>query len=228
MNNNSDLNGMKLRIVIAHPYPLMRYALRILIGKQADMELVAEATESEEVIEIIRVINTAIVLIDISLLGLNVLEKVKQLTESYPLVRVVVMIDDSNYEIIENIGISGASGYIIKNEYPAQIIHTIRSLFMANMVKFGEDLINNLRKDPTIQEIEDIDLLKLNKLNKRELEIIRLLVSGMTNKKIAEELGLSIRTIKAYLSTIFIKLGVSSRTEAISTVFMKKILNSTN
>ena len=203
-----------VRILIADDHPLMREALINFLEKQPDFKVIAAAKDGEEALSLVTELIPDVVIMDISMPVMNGLEATRQIKAKYPQIAVLVLTVHTDSEHVLGILEAGAAGYLTKSVFGDEIITAIRSVIA------GEAVLT-----PSIlQQIVKIVPRKLNKtvaldvrqmLSARELEILRLAANGMSNKDIALKLNLSIRTIKSYLASIFSKLGVGSRTEAV-------------
>jgi two-component system, NarL family, response regulator LiaR len=204
----------EIRILIADDHPLMREALIGFLERQADFKVVAAAKDGEEALKLVGELMPDIVLMDISMPGMNGLEATRQIKAKYPQIAILVLTVHTDRGHVLGILEAGAAGYLTKSVFGDEIITAIRSVIA------GEAVLT-----PSIlQQIVKIAPHKINTCVKldarqmptaRELEILRLAANGMSNKDIALKLNVSVRTIKSYLAVIFAKLGVGSRTEAV-------------
>lgn len=205
--------NQNIKIVLADDHPLMRQALRMWIEKQRDLEIIAEANDGKEAVEIAGKLKPDVIIMDISMPKLNGLEATKRIKLSSPSTEILVLTVHTDDEHIASMIKAGAGGYIIKTASGEEIIHAIRAL------AYGECLLpSNISRD-IMSDILSNSIpvpINLNKLDKREITILRLVAKGFSNKQIALELGLSLRNVKAILTNVFLKLEVSSRTQAIA------------
>jgi len=212
---NSDQNEtQKISIVLADDHPLIRQALRMWIEKQKDMEIVAEAADGKEVVEITAKLNPDVLIMDISMPKMNGLEATKEIKEVSPNTEVLILTVHTDDEHIISTVRAGASGYLTKKTSGEEVIHAIRAL------ADGENLLpanisQTIIKD-TLSNPEQLVLTKIEELSAREQNLLKLAANGMSNKEIGLTLNLSLRNVKACFTNIFLKLGVSSRTGAIA------------
>jgi DNA-binding NarL/FixJ family response regulator len=206
------------RIILADDHPLMRNALKMWIEEQQDLKVIAEATNGKEAVEICTKLRPDLVIMDINMPILNGFEATRQIVARCPDTEVLVVTVHSDNEHILSIMRAGASGYLTKNSSGEEIVHAIRTVIA------GENVL------PSTIPLADVDLAltpdsdKSKGLNARELTLLKLLGAGLPNKEIAMRLGLSLRRVKANLTTLFVKLGVASRTEAVSTALKTGVL----
>ncbi|MFX1552966.1 MAG: response regulator [Promethearchaeota archaeon] len=214
----------KTRIMLADDHPLMRQALKLLLEKQHDFEVIAEASDGEEAVKLATELIPDVVIMDISMPKLNGLEATRQIKANYPAVAVLILTVHDDSEHIFSLLQAGAGGYLTKGVYGDEVVHTVRALVRGEtvlspviarqVIRYASQYI---RKPVTL----DMD----DKLTVREIEILKLAAKGMSNKDIASGLDLSLRTVKGYLADIFLKLRVASRTEAVVISLEKGILS---
>jgi two-component system, NarL family, response regulator LiaR len=201
-------------ILVADDHPLVRQALVTLLGSQPDFKVVGEASDGEEAVRMAEQFKPDIVIMDITMPKLNGLVATRQIKSRFPDIKVLVLTVHSDSEHILGIFEAGASGYLTKSVFGNEVITGIRS------VMAGDSVLSR----PILKQILEINFPPVSKpkelanvsiLTSRELEIFKMAARGMSNKDIAQKLSLSLQTVKGYLVTIFSKLQVSSRTEAV-------------
>jgi NarL family two-component system response regulator LiaR len=213
----------KIRILIADDHPLLRQALWDALEKQPDFEVIAGASDGEEAVKLATQLLPDVVIMDISMPNLNGLEATKQIKESCPSIVVLVLTVHSDNEHVLSILQAGAGGYLTKSVYGDEVIHAVRALAS------GETVLSPLVSQQIFKyafrhtaKPKTLDLG--NRLSAREQEILSLVAKGIANKDIALMLNLSLRTVKSYLSDLFLKLNVASRTEAVIVGLRKGII----
>jgi NarL family two-component system response regulator LiaR len=222
----SDLHprkSSKIRIMLADDHPLLRQALRDVLEKQRDFEVIAEANDGEEAVKLATELVPDVVIMDISMPKLNGLEATKQIKVSCPTVAVLALTVHSDNERILSILQAGAGGYLTKSVYGDEVIHAVRALVSGETVlhpTVSQKIFKYAFQHITKPRSLDVG----NKLSSRELEVLGLAAKGISNKDIALRLGLSLRTVKGYLADIFLKLDVASRTEAVIVGLRRGIL----
>ena len=212
-----------IRIAIIDDQTLMRDGLKTILDLEEDMEVVATAANGREGYEIIKKHKPDVVLMDIRMPELNGVETTKLVKKDYPETVVIILttFDDDDY-IVEAL-CHGASGYLLKDMHGDKLIQSIRDAYDGSMmipsniaIKLASKISNMSSKSMYEgQNINDYDLTE------REKDIGCLLIKGYTNKEIANELFISVGTVKNYITNVYSKIGVSNRTAAV--LFLKKL-----
>ena len=205
----------RIKIVLADDYPLIREALRMHIEKEEDLEVIAETGDGKEAVELSLKLHPDVVIMDTDMPLLSGIEATRQITERCPGTEVLVLTDSNDSMHIHEIMRAGAGGCLKKASHGEVIIHYIRTLATGEHV-FPPQTPQDLFKAVPQQYAEQLVSNSTNNLQQRELMILKLIAKGMSNKDIALKMSFSLNYIKSSITTIFAKLGVSSRTEAIT------------
>ena len=206
----------KIAILLSDDHPLLRQALKSLLEKEDDFEIVAEAGDGEEAARLAIELRPDVVIMDISMPKLDGLEATRQIKAACPKTAVLALTVHNDDQSILEILQAGAAGYLVKSVFGDEVVQAIRAVVAGDMVlspSIGQRLLKHAAQYPT----KPLSLESGEKLSTRELEILKLAARGMMNKDIGLSLGLELRTVKGHLSNIFSKLGVGSRTEAVIT-----------
>ncbi len=204
----------KIRILIADDHVVVREGLRVLLEAQPDIEVVAEATSGEEAVNKTSEVQPDIVLMDITMPGMNGLEATRQIRQHDPDVKILVLTmhesDDYFFKALE----TGASGYFVKGGSSSELISALRAVWHGDVFLYptmAKKLLSDyLQRVGAGQGKENYD-----GLTNREREILKLIAEGHTNQEIAELLVLSIATVQTHRAHIMAKLNLRSRTELI-------------
>jgi DNA-binding NarL/FixJ family response regulator len=203
----------KLRIFLAEDHVMVRTGLKSLINAETDMEVIGEATDGQTALKKSIDLKPDVVVMDISLPQLSGTQATQQLKSTCPNIRVVALTvhEDKSYlrELLE----AGASGYVLKRAAAEDLIRAIR-LVAGGRVYLDPHLAGTIvgtlvRKRSTKQ------LLQGNELSDRETEVLRLIAKGHSNKEIASQLNLSVKTIETYKTRSMDKVGLRSRTDIV-------------
>jgi DNA-binding NarL/FixJ family response regulator len=191
-----------IRVLIADDHAVVRQGLRTFLDLQEDIEVVAEAGDGEEALAAALEHEPDVMLIDLVMPRLDGIEALRRLRERSPQVRAIVLSsfvdDDKLFPAVR----AGAAGYLLKDVQPQELVEAIRT------VHRGGALLHPQVAARLLQEMTETPLTP------REREVLVLIGRGMPNKIIARELSLSEKTVKAHVSSILAKLGVTDRTQA--------------
>jgi DNA-binding NarL/FixJ family response regulator len=203
-----------IRVLIADDHPLVRQAIRSELESQGDIKLVGEASDGEEAVALASRLLPDLVIMDISMPKLNGIEATRAIKAKLPGVKVLVLTVHSDTEHILGILEAGAAGYLTKSVFGEEVVTAIRAVMSGENV-LSSPLLHQILANAYQSGAKPLELKGGESLNPREIEILRLLARGMSNRDIASHLNLSLQTIKGYSVTIFSKLQVGSRTEAV-------------
>jgi NarL family two-component system response regulator LiaR len=204
----------KISIIIADDHALVREGTRERLEREEDFEVVGEAADGEEALRLASQLKPDVAVVDIAMPKLNGIEAAKQIkkTQAGTAVLVLSAYDDDQYiyAVLE----AGADGYLLKNVRGHQLVDAIRD------VSAGEVVLDPHVARKVVQWFSSLSQGRLPQgggdyLSERELEVLKLAAKGLSNKEIASQLALSVRTVQSHLGHIFDKLAVSSRTEAV-------------
>lgn len=203
------MTAEKIRVVIADDHGMMREGLRLLINSQPDMEVVGEAIDGREAIRITSELLPHVIVMDISMPGLNGLQATKKLKESCPQVNVLILTRHTDDGFLKQLLSAGASGYALKLSSSDDLMRAIRTVAGGGTYldpAISEKVMRNLTRPankPGPQPRAD--------LSEREEEVLRLISLGHSNKEIAARLELSVKTIEAHKANAMQKLDMSGR-----------------
>jgi len=203
------------RVLIADDHPLFRAGVRQrLAGFEDAVDVVGEAGDGQEAIDLCYELRPDVVLMDIAMPHVNGIEATRRIKERQPQVGVLILTvyDDSQYVValLE----AGAAGYLLKTVEADELSRAILSVFAGESVLSPSVARHVLSRFAHQHDQGDADHVS-HSLSAREKEVLRLAAGGTSNKQIASQLDLSIRTVHAHMGHIFDKLGVASRTEAV-------------
>ncbi len=200
---------MPIRIVIADDHEIFRDGFRVMLKKQTDIELVGEAADGNELIEITEAMKPDVVLTDIKMPILNGIEAVRIIKKKYPSVKIIAlsMFDDDN--LIIDMLESGAKGYLLKNTSKSEIIDAINMVYN-DQFYYCRSTSQKLIELMAQSNFNPYKETPKPEFSSRELEIIVLICQQATTKEIASKLFLSIRTIEGYREKIQEKMNVKN------------------
>lgn len=200
-----------IRIVLADDHWLMRDEMRRILEQQPDMSLVGEAEDGQQALELAERLQPDIVILDIRMPKISGIEVLRQMKERSPKSKALMLTayDDDDY--ILALMEAGAFGYLLKTARADELLDAIRRVNAGEVVLYPAIAVKVARFWARNKESTG----PVEQLSPRELEVIQLAAKGLRNRAIAEKLNISNRTVEGHLNSIFSKLGVSSRVEAV-------------
>ncbi len=198
----------EIRVLIADDHPIVCKGIRNLLEPAADITVVGEAHSGAETLQLIHSAKPDLVLLDVELTDMSGIDVIRQLNDEKVSVRILGLSSYDDREFISQLLALGASGYLLKDEIPEQIIEAIRG------VARGETGWVSRKVAAKLSQILQKDQDGMSDLTRREMDVLRLVVEAKTNGEIGVLLGISEKTVEKHLDTIFRKLGVASRVEA--------------
>jgi DNA-binding NarL/FixJ family response regulator len=202
-----------IRVVVVDDHPVVRHGLTAILRYEQGIEVVGDAADGAEAVRVILEQRPDVVLLDLRLPKLSGIEVMRHVRAQAPEVRFLVL---TTYDTDEYIGPAlavGAQGYLLKDATPDELARGVRSLVQGRAALEPGVAARVLERMAEGERGED--------LSARELEVLRLLVAGASNKTIAARLNLSENTVKSHISHIFGKLGVQSRAEAVAVALQR-------
>ena len=212
-----------INVLLVEDHELFRMGLSMLLSKAEDINLLAEATDGIEGIKKARELSPDVILMDIGLPNIDGIEATQRIKDFYPDVKVLILTSRNGENDVFEAFKAGADGYIMKGATPEQTISAIKSVYegigwidpsIAKMV------FSNIQK-PSNKIVSETDTIKTDRNNSygltdRELDVLELMVEGLTNPQIADRLVVAKSTAKAHVHSILQKLCATSRTQATS------------
>jgi DNA-binding NarL/FixJ family response regulator len=202
-----------LRILIADDHPVFRHGIRTLLELTPEMEVIGEATTGAEAVSLAESLQPDVILMDLNMPGLNGIEATRRISQTSPDIRILIItMFDDNASVFTAMR-AGARGYILKDAEKAEIVRAIQAIGNGGAI-FSPSIASQLiaffaTPFPLAQKGV------FPELTEREREILHLIATGASNSEIAQQLVLSTKTVSNYVSTIFNKLQVADRAEAI-------------
>jgi DNA-binding NarL/FixJ family response regulator len=194
-----------IRLMLAEDHSLVRAGLADLVGNVADFELVAAAADGAEAVALAAEHNPDVVLMDLLMPELDGIEATRRIVEAHPAVQVVVLTSFSDRERILEALDAGAIGFLLKDAEPDELFRGIRAA-----ARGESPLAPKAAREVLLARSERRD----RGLTERELDVLGLVRAGLSNKLIARRLDISEKTVKAHMTSIFQRIGVSDRTQA--------------
>ncbi len=206
-----------IRVVVVDDHPVVRHGLVSILRYEADIEIVGEAADGREAVRIILERQPDVVLLDLRLPHLSGIDVMRQVRAQFPRIRFLVL---TTYDTDSYIGPAlevGAQGYLLKDATPDELARGVRAVMQGRAALepgVAARLLERMAEGETSEE-----------LSAREVEVLRLMVGGASNKRIAVSLNVSENTVKSHISHIFSKLGVQNRAEAVAVALQRGIVS---
>jgi NarL family two-component system response regulator LiaR len=198
-----------ISVLIADDHPFVRHGLRTYLDTLDDLEVVGEASDGAEAVELATRLLPEVVLMDLVMPELDGVEATRAIRDASPSTKVIVLTSFDDDEKVFPAIKAGAAGYLLKDVHPAELAEAVRK------ASRGEALLAPSVAARLMQEVAGEGGRPAgNDLTERELEVLRLIARGQANKVIARELGVSEKTVKTHVSNILAKLHLADRTQA--------------
>jgi two-component system, NarL family, response regulator LiaR len=206
-----------IRILLVDDHAVVRSGLSTFLLVNKDMELVAEATDGAEAIQMTSLHEPDVILMDLMMPGLDGVAATREIHQKYPQIKIIALTSFSEQNLVQGALQAGAIGYLQKNITAVELANAIRSAYAGRMT-LSHEAAQALAQSVTQSHLPG------NDLTERERDVLRCMVKGMNNNEIAEKLVISLGTVKYHVSNIFQKLGVDSRVEAVKLAIEQKLV----
>ena len=203
-----------ISVLLAEDHVITRQGIRRLLEDERGLTVIGEASDGEEAVQMVTEMKPDVVIMDIAMPKLNGIEATRQIKLIHPSTGVLILSAYDDDEYVFALLKAGAAGYLLNNVSGDELSRAIRAVYKGEPVLdpiIARKIMNYFRLPGKVRGLERPS----EHLSNRETDIIKLAAKGMTNKDIADKLHLSNRTVEGHLRTIFNKLGVGSRTEAV-------------
>lgn len=199
-------HGRQLRVVLVDDHAVVRRGLADLLSSAADLEVVGTAADGQAAQEVVRAARPDVVVMDLQMPGTDGVAATRAIVDEQPEVQVLVLTSLSDSDRIIAALDAGAVGYLLKDADPDDVIEGVRAVARGESPlhpKAARELL--LSRNRPVEKTQ---------LTPREADVLRLVRQGLANKQIARRLGISERTVKAHLTSVFQRIGVPDRTQA--------------
>jgi len=212
-----------IRVLLAEDHTIVRKGLRSLLDDEADIEIVGEAEDGQQTIELVQRLLPDVVLMDITMPVLNGLEATRQIKKLFPQVNVLVLTVHSTEEYIFQILRAGASGYVVKQAAVSELVQAIRTVYRGG--SFLSPSISRQAIEEYGRRAEAMED-RHDRLTDREREVLQLIAEGRTHREIAQLLHVTVKTVEAHRAHLTEKLNLRSTAELTRYAIRKGIINS--
>ena len=203
-----------LRIFLAEDHATVREGLKMIVNAQDDMEVVGEAGDGREAVERAAELLPDIVVMDVSMPHLNGLKATRKLQQRCPQVKILTLTRHMDDGYLQQLLRAGASGYVLKQSPPTELLHAIRAIAAGGKYldpAIAGKLMSNFTGPPSASWRDE----RRGTISDREAEVLRLIAWGNSNKEIAEQLGISVKTVEVHKANAMRKLGMQRRIDIV-------------
>ncbi len=205
----------KIRILIADDHAVVREGTRRILEQEPDMEVVGEAGDGEEAVNLATSLKPDVAIVDVSMPKMDGIEATRRIKAACPSINVLILSAYDDDQFIFSLLEAGAAGYLLKSIRSRELLDAIRAVYSGESVLHPSIARKVLNRFVSTSDRPTETKEPWGVLSDREMEVLKLAAKGFSNQDIAEKLYLSIRTVQGHLGHIFNKLQVGSRTEAV-------------
>jgi two-component system, NarL family, response regulator LiaR len=207
----------RIRVLVVDDHPLAHSGMRFFLSAFADLEMVGAAHDGDEALALCARFQPAVVLMDLLMPGMDGVTATAQIRARFPQVRIIALSTFNDRDLVDQAFQAGACGYLLKNVSAFDLANAIRAAVAGRTVVAPEldaGLGDPLRRPPA----PGVDLTE------REREVLNLVTQGLSNQQIADRLSITRSTVKFHIGSIFTKLGIATRSEAIALAYKRRLV----
>jgi NarL family two-component system response regulator YdfI len=212
-----------IRLLIADDHLIVRQGLRLILETEPGFELIGEANDGAEAVQLATKLQPDLILMDLRMPRVDGISAIKQLREEQPQIAIVILTTFNEDELMREGLRAGARGYLLKDTDRTTLFNTIRAAARGETLLQPEIISKLLSSSSPIEESPPPKTPTI--LTEREIEVLESVAYGDTSKMVAHKLGITERTVKAHLTSIYNKLGVDSRAAAVSEAMKQGLLD---
>lgn len=204
----------KIRVIVADDHEIVRQGVKNLLANEPDIEICGEATCGRDAVDVVLRLEPDIVVIDISMPGLNGIEATRQILRIKPRIHILIFTMHEAEQLVHEVFAAGAKGYLLKSDAGRHLISAVRTVASGShffSARLSDVIFEGFLKKDMPHDVAD----NHQKPSSREREIIQLLAEGRSNKEVAAELGISVKTAETHRAAVMRKLGLHSISELV-------------
>lgn len=216
-----------LKILVVDDQSLMRQAMTSFVTFEKDMEVVAQASDGAEAVNLALQLKPDVILMDLQMPVMNGIDATSKITATLPSTKVLAVTTFHSEDYVVPALKAGASGYIVKDSEPEDIINAIRSVHEGNSVlspSIARLLVDNLAEEAVERRMTATDVYEWSQLTSRERDVVKLLCDGYSNREIASTLFLSEPTVKTHVAHIASKVDARDRLQIVVKAYRSNVL----
>lgn len=198
----------KSKIILTDDHAVVREGLKNLIQKDPSLTVIAEAQDGQELMDLLQSLKCDLIIMDISMPNKDGVTALKEIRRKYPKAKVLILSMLKDFQHFEEVMRHGASGYMVKDDAPDQLLLAIKTIIRGN--KFVSPSVSKVLVDRQLRSVDDGEVPSLEILTKREQQVLIMIAKGLANKNIAAKLKLSIRTVEHHRANLTDKLGLKT------------------
>ncbi len=215
----------QLRILLAEDHEMVREGIKSLVNAQPDMEVVGEASDGRAAIACVQELQPDVLIMDITMPGMNGLKATQQLKHLYPQLKILTLTRHTDAGFIQQLFAAGASGYVLKQSASVELVRAIRAVAAGG--SFLDPQITGKVIGGYLSQQARFSDHPQGELSERETEVLRLIAWGHSNKEIAAQLQISVKTVEAHKANTMRKLGLQGRIDIVRYALLQGWLQDT-
>ncbi len=204
-----------IRLVIVDDDALVRGGLSTILGLQPDIEVVGEAGDGRQAIQVCHEVQPDVVLMDVRMPGMDGIQATRELAREGARLRVLVVTTFENDDYVYGALHAGASGFVLKRVKPEELVQAVRIVARGESMVFPQMMRDMVARNHQPVPADDRRAQLVGSLTEREAEILRMLAEGRSNAEIADQLVLAVHTVKSHVAHVLSKLEARDRTQAV-------------
>ena len=197
----------RITVLLAEDHQIVREGFRSLLKHEADIEVVGEAADGRQAVQLTRKLRPAVVVMDIAMPRLNGLEAARQIRKDFPDIRVLFLSAHSDDAYVEEVAVLGATGFLLKQTSSENLAMAIRAVQKGNRF-FSQSISKRIQTRSRKAADRGASKKGGNRLSSREVEVLQLIAEGKPNKQVAEELGVTFKTVDKHRQHLMSKLDI--------------------